>query len=263
MKGIHNGWEETPRVRAKIIDTAQFIPAGTDVTSFEFPSPETNYKRLYLTQHGGFSSDLQESGDLVTSLQDGSLEFVYEFTEPCTLCGPVEGNFVISLKGTDDADLYFSMEKVLVSGAIGGQLKLPLSEQALSSLKEATAGNESTINAFIYKGPWGCIRVSHRQLRQDRAKVGIHTARLDISEPLLDRQLVTLRPGFNPIGMVFSGGQKLRLRVSGTNPIVFPNLPVNFTVDNVPKFIKTGTFSVHAGKTKESESYIVLPFIRR
>jgi predicted acyl esterase len=263
MKGVQNGWEQTPRVRAKIIETAQLFPAGTDVTSSAFPLPETDYRKLYLTQHGGFSSDLQNAGALTSPLTDGDLEFVHEFTEPCTLCGPVEGTFVISLKGADDADLYFCMEKVLASGAVGAQLKLPLSEKTLSSLKDAAGGNEGAIDAFLYKGPWGYNRVSRRQLRQDRAQVGIHTARLDVYEPVGDGQLVTLCPGFNPIGMVFDKGEKLRLRVSGTNPIAFPAIPGKFTIDNVPELNKTGSFAVHTGKTEESGSHVVLPFMRR
>lgn len=263
MKEIQNGWQETPTVRAKIIETAEFVPAGRDFTSTAFPAPSTAYRKIYFTGDGKLAESVEQSAQLTSPLKDGKLEFEYSFADSCTLFGPVKGAFIVSLDGVHDADIFVSLEKILASGAVGAQLKLPLSDTELASVHATMSDQPGAMDAFIYKGPWGYNRVSNRKLREDRLESGVTVARLDVSEPVAKGQLVTLHPGISPIGMVFSKGEKLRVRISGAREALMPPFPGSLTLENVPEYNATGEFTVHTGETEEGSSYLVLPFLSK
>ena len=70
LKGIDNGWETTPRVRAKIIDTANPLPlTGKSIEATTFP-PQTSTRRLY------FGHPLSET-PTTSTLQYPQMEYTF------------------------------------------------------------------------------------------------------------------------------------------------------------------------------------------
>lgn len=257
MKGLQNGWDETPRVRAKIIDTASPVPLARDLVSTAFPLPESLPTQLFLSNSRELCPEAEStSGQLQFELKDGSQEFTYEFRKDTILCGPVRMRIAISLSGAKDADVFVYMEKLLVSGSVGKQFKLPIYDEGTKIIQ-----NEETmpeVSPLIFKGPEGRCRVSKRQLNPERAAYGLEIADLSSTHYVDDNQVVILAPSLQPIGMSFSKGEKLRVHITGTNKTPMPGYPFEtLATEDWPAYNTSGTLSIHFGK----DSYITLPVV--
>jgi len=89
---------------------------------------------------------------------------------------------------------------------------------------------------------------------------GFPTQRLDVSQPVVEGQVVQVEPLFAPIGMRFRKGEGLRVRICGVDEHTFP--PVDQAILEVPEVENLnakGDVMIHCGVENEGGSYIVLP----
>jgi len=195
LKGIENGWENTPRVRLSVLD-----PGGVDVVNRpekEWPLARTQYQKLYLDSSTNSLSPEQPKKESSTRYRaddgKGQAAFTIQFNEDVELTGYMKLRLWVEADGADDMDLFVYVSKLDEKGN-----DLP-----------------AYVLTFPNTGVRGIIRVSHRELDETRSTP---------SEPyLIHRQEQLLKPGeivpveigIWPIGMIWHAGQKLRLVVQG------------------------------------------------
>jgi uncharacterized protein len=123
---IDNGRESTPCLRTKIIDTGNPFPKmGTKFDSTTFPPPGAKPLKLFLDNQNHSLSSIQPQQFQSNHKASKDITFAYTFLQDSILCGKVEMTLAISLIGSDDSDIFVTFEKVLQSGGIGSQLKIP------------------------------------------------------------------------------------------------------------------------------------------
>lgn len=234
LKGVKNGWEETPKVRLSILD-----PGGVDRTGVEESSwpVRAEYERFYLDAGTkGLSRRLPPSeAFLEYKADDGRGKAVFEmaFEEDVEVVGYIELCLYVESKGADDMDLFVLLEKCDAQGN-------PLRHKA---------------GIFPYFGPHGRLRVSHRELEEGPSVEGLplHAHRREL--PLKEGEIVSCRIPLWPTGMKWRKGERLRLTICGYNPVPFhlPNVPG-------PKLRNKGIHRVHTGG--KFPSYLYLPLRR-
>lgn len=120
-----------------------------------------------------------------------------------------------------------------------------------------------------YKGPRGQIRVSRRLDNSNQSyQAGGQTWRPDTYRPVAEGEAVLLEPRLTPIGMRFKAGEKLRVRIGGTDRTVYPHVPLStLVVQGTPYMTKAINkevkFTVHCGRDGQGNvaSHVVLPVI--
>jgi predicted acyl esterase len=140
MKGIRNGWESTPRVRIGVMD-AYDKDKETHRVVENFPLPNTQYKKLYLSADGHLKTDLPEEegqvsydaniakptvtmqDDLTFDLKrvsppkgDDRATFDLVVTEETELIGFAKLHLWVEAGGSDDLDLFVAIKKLDAEG---------------------------------------------------------------------------------------------------------------------------------------------------
>lgn len=162
LKGIDNGWEDTPRVRLSLLD-----PMGPDVVDFaveDFPIPGTEYRKLYLDAEAKSLSYEPQSRENSASYHcreltteavdpfsktyytevvkegDGLTQFRITFKEDMTLCGYFLAHLFMSTDESNDMDMFLYVSKedslgvaeypiVLGVNFMGAEARLRLSDR--------------------------------------------------------------------------------------------------------------------------------------
>jgi predicted acyl esterase len=222
LKGIENGWENTPRVRLSIID-----PGGTDQVNRpdnEWPLARTQYQKLYLdADKGTLSPNPVGRESLARYTSDdgkGQVTFTIKFNEDTELTGYLSLRLWVEPDGANDMDIFVLIQKL---DAQGNPLKTP----------------------FHYMGPDGRLRVSHRQLDTERSTPWFpyHTHRAE--ELLSPGQIIPVDIPIRPTGMLWHAGQQLCLTVAGYSPHTMlqelrPDMPGPITRNKGYHIIHTG-----------------------
>lgn len=194
LKDIHNGWEETPRVRIDIMDACD-VDHRQMVAEKEFPIARTLYKKLYLDAGSDQLSTepLQEESAVSYDAAEGLTTFTYKFKEDTELTGYMKLRLWVEADGSDDMDLFITVQKLDEEG--------------------------NFIPALIMDEPHpgfpGKLRVSHREPDEEQSSEfqPIHTHR---SEQLLKpAEIVPVDIEIWPTSMLWHAGEQLRLVVSG------------------------------------------------
>lgn len=117
--------------------------------------------------------------------------------------------------------------------------------------------------ALFYNGPKGQIRVSRRVFEREGEVPGFPVSRLEEYHPVNEGEIVAVQPMLAPIEMTFRNGEKLRLRLGGTDRSVFPPVDqATLTVQDLPCINAHGQVSVHTGLSGALQSWIELPVIK-
>lgn len=196
---------------------------------------------------------------------NGEAFFTYTFQEETTLCGPLVLSFAVSILGNNDADIFINVEKVLTDGRVGRQLTVPFQNWFQSALIRLAhwLGLAPDAGALFYNGPKGQIRVSRRVLEHEGEVPGFPVSRLEEYHPVSEGEVVAVQPMLAPIGMTFRKGEKLRLRVGGTDRSVFPPIAqATLTVQNLSDINSHGQVYIHTGLAGTLQSWIELPVIK-
>lgn len=236
LKGIRNGWETTPRVRLSVLD-----PGGVDQVNRsekEFPLARTRYEKLFLDAATGTLSPEAARRESVSRYRSedrkGQAAFTIRFTEDTELTGYLKLHLWVEADGADDMDLFVYVQKLDREGNF-----LP-----------------SMVLGQPHPGAQGWLRVSHRELDEDRSTPSEPFLTHRREQPLNPREIVPVEIGIWPTGMLWHAGEQLRVVVSGQvqrDPRWFENL--DFDLRN------RGDHVLHTGG--KFDSYLLVPKIPR
>jgi predicted acyl esterase len=232
LKEVHNGWEMTPRYRIEVMD-AYDINYETDRPEKEFPLKRTEYARLYLDAQGsGLKAEPpQTEGSFSYDSAAGELELDYYFKEDTEVTGYMYARLWVESKGHDEMDLFVNVRKIDEEGEW-----LP-----------------NFILGEPHPGSWGKLRVSHREIDEER------TTKFEPWHPHTSEQ--KLKPGeivpvdiaITPSSRLFHAGQGIRIQIAGRYIREGWFEPLSWETDN------RGAHIIHAGG--KYDSFLQIPVI--
>ncbi|MFZ7113578.1 MAG: CocE/NonD family hydrolase [Desulfatiglandales bacterium] len=240
LKGIDNGWEETPRVRTAVLD-----PGGVDEINVPFskwPLAETHYRKFYLDAANGSLSRhpattaASVSYDATPNLQTGQTgqaEFTISFDEDTTVIGYLKLRLWVEAEGANDMDLFVLVEKLDEAGNV----LIPGDPVSLQ------------YTPIPPPGAPGRLRVSRRELDNKLSTQFMPVLSLRNQQFLTPGQIVPVDILILPEAVRWHPGQQLRLTVAGCHVKGWFPVPT----------INAGNHIIHTGL--KHQSYLQLPVI--
>ncbi|KAL2795246.1 alpha/beta-hydrolase [Aspergillus keveii] len=218
LKGIENGWEETPRARISILTYGGRFEPGPklDVPFSDYPIPSTEYQSLYLHEAGILAPSPQASKGSVAHKADSyhakPSEFVLTFDKATTLVGHSKAELWMSCIDKDDMDVYVSIRKLSKSGQVLEHVNVPW-----EALPEGvnTQHDVPMAQTVKYTGPTGILRASHRAQDPKRSTNLIPFHPHDKEDKVPAGDIVKLEISLWPMGIHFEAGEGLLFRVQG------------------------------------------------
>lgn len=196
LKGIDNGWEQTPRVRLSVLN-----PGGTDIvgrTEEEFPLARTQYRKLYLSAADSTLCTTLPDQQAVSEYQSDSVRhevtYRYRMEKPTELTGYMKLHLWVSAPDHDDMDLAVRVEKLSRDGQ-------PLPDRT-GNIIAAT----------------GLMRVSMRQLDEARSTEAEPYYTFTTEQKLKPGEIVPVEIEIWPMGLYFNEGEILQLTVGAYQP---------------------------------------------
>ena len=234
-KEIHNGWELTPRIRMDVMDAFEFdySSARVEVT---FPLERTEYKKLYLdaaTGTGGYEQYATES-EATYDPKSEVTTFNIKFNEDTEVTGFMKLHLNIEVRNHDNADIFCWVKKL------------------------DKDGNYVPIHCMgaPYRGAWGFLRCSHRELDEkyatDFQPVHAHTKKT----PFEKGEIVPVDVEFYPHSRYWHKGEQLQIEIAGRfiKTEWFHDTDFNHETDN-----GEGTHVIHTGG--KNDSYLQIPTV--
>lgn len=248
LKGMNNGWEQTPRVRYALLDME-----GGDILNQpagEFPPMDVRYKKYFLdgsTHTLVPVAPLQEVKAVYDAQSDpGKTSFITRFDRKTVMVGYPKAHLWVEAEDTDDMDLFVLIQKLDVHGNHLQQFLVPNQGAMMHDLTD----NGGSV--LKYKGSNGRLRVSARHLDEKLSTDTIPAHSFDRIEKLKPGEIVEIQIDLFPIGLVFYPGEQLRFIISSKNDLgaIMPGTP-GYSPENNGKHI------IHSGG--EHASYLQLP----
>lgn len=196
LKGIDNGWENTPRVRLSVLN-----PGGKDIVGREeneFPLARTVYQKLYLsaTDHN-LQTNLpqQEPIDTYQSTSaENKVTYRYRMDKATEITGYMKLHLWVAAPDHDDMDLSVKVEKLSKDGQ-------PLPD---------AFGNHIAAT--------GRLRVSMRQLDESKSTEAEPYYTFTSEQKLKPGEIVPVEIEIWPMGLYFAEGEILQLTVEAYQP---------------------------------------------
>ena len=237
LKDIHNGWEFTPRVRVDVMDAYDFdlCPRRPEEA---FPLKRTEYKKLYLdaksaaAEYHPFEQESELSYD--TSDELATVTFDHVFREDTEITGYMKLRLWVECRGHDDMDLFIWIKKLGTDGQY-----IPV-----HCMKEA------------YRGAWGYMRVSARELDENLATdfqpIQAHKRALKLSPG----EIVPVDIEIWPHSRFWHAGEALRIEVGGSfiRTEWYEDAKMGFATDN-----NNAIHVIHTGG--KYDSFLQIPVI--
>ncbi len=197
LRGVNNGWEDTPRVRISLLNAED--DQDVDRPEGQFPLAQTAYTPLYLDARAGqlaLAPTDEAASARYAAESHGSAVFQLRFERDTALIGFLKLRLWVEAQGADDMDLFVLIQQ--------------LDEQGNVVVPKTWEPN--------WTGPHGRLRVSHRQLdpAPSTPPQPYHTHTEE--QRLTPGQIVAVEIGLTPIGLRWHAGQLLRLTIAGYNP---------------------------------------------
>lgn len=196
LKGIDNGWEQTPRVRLSVLN-----PGGTDIVGRaeeDFPLARTQYHKLYLSAADRALLTSLPADQAVSEYQSDSarheVTYRYRMERPTEITGYMKLHLWVSAPDHDDMDLAVRVEKLSRDGQ-------PLPDRT-GNLIAAT----------------GLMRVSMRQLDEARSTEAEPYYTFTTEQKLKPGEIVPVEIEIWPMGLYFDEGEILQLTVGAYQP---------------------------------------------
>ena len=213
LKGIDNGWEQTPRVRLSVLN-----PGGTDIVGRaeeDFPLARTQYHKLYLSAADSALLSSLPADQAVSEYQSDSarheVTYRYRMERPTEITGYMKLHLWVSAPDHDDMDLAVRVEKLSRDGQ-------PLPDRT-GNLIAAT----------------GLMRVSMRQLDEARSTEAEPYYTFTTEQKLKPGEIVPVEIEIWPMGLYFDEGEILQLTVGAYQPanaaIPFGSAPISVPRD--------------------------------
>lgn len=233
LKDIHNGWEQTPKVRLDVIDAYDFDYTHNRPEN-EWPLKRTKYTKLYLNaKENNMSYNPITVGSKVSydSIL-GLTTFDFKFEEETEITGYIKAHIWVEAAEYDDMDMFFNIKKT------------------------DAQGNEIPWNVLgePHPGAWGKQRVSMRTLDEDLSTDYMPILAHNKVQKLSKGEIVPIDVLIWPSSRIWNKGEQLRLQVAGRyirKEGWFE--PFMWDVDN------KGNHIIHTGA--EYDSYIQVPII--
>ncbi|PYI02713.1 hydrolase CocE/NonD family protein [Aspergillus sclerotiicarbonarius CBS 121057] len=175
MKDVNNDWVFTPRVRLSILN-----PGGQDIVN----RPETTYPltrqrpwQLFLDANSNcLQSDIpKESTRCVYDAMNGLRSFDYRVPRKMEFIGPSKLRLFVEAEGSDDMDVFVTLEKCNSSGDVQKSIVIDVGwladdpEAEREALLAANRRDSAFCSSYFSAGPCGSLRVSHRAVDEARS----------------------------------------------------------------------------------------------
>lgn len=248
LKGIDNGWEQTPRVRYSVHDFE-----GGDLINQpaeEFPPKEVTLQKYYLNGRSRSLTQEAPSQEIPviynTEAEPGLASFTIRFDRDTVMVGYPKAHLWVEAAGADDMDLFILVQKLDIHGNHLQQFIVPNQGAMMQDLTERGG------SVLRYKGSNGRLRVSARHLDKELSTDAIPAHSFDRIEKLVPGEIAEIEIDLFPIGLAFYPGEQLRMVVSGINALgaIMPGTP-GYVAKN------KGQHIIHTGGSHSS--YLQLP----
>ncbi len=233
LKGIDNDWEATPPVRVSI-----YNPGGDDQLERpenEFPLGRTEYTQLFLDAENMSLSRESIKKELPVRYNTDEREsavFTMRFDRDTEITGFFKLRLWVEACDSNDMDIFVLIQKL---------------DEQNNVLAPVTREPGFT-------GPYGHLRVSHRELDPERSTPAQPYYTHTHEQLLTPGQIVPVDIAITPMGMVWQAGQQLRLIIAGYNPA----LP-QFDYMVEPELRNKGDHIIHIGN--QYDSHLLVPMI--
>jgi predicted acyl esterase len=248
LRGVDNGWQDTPKVRMAVLD-----PGGEDrlnVPYTSWPLEQTQYERLYLgaDQHLQ-STPATKAVQASYSASSGQCVFTYRFTADTQLTGYLKAHLWVEAQDASEVDIFVLVEKLDKDG----NLLVPDEMSARQYIPIPPAGTH------------GRIRVSLRKLDSKLSRDFIPIQSFDQPQMLHPGEIVPVDIAIMPASEVFHAGQQLRLTIAGHEFLAPPATQANTGVlafmSPLPPLPtnNAGVHLIHGGG--DHQSFLQIPVI--
>lgn len=235
LKGIHNGWEFTPKVRIDVMDAYEYDYCPKKVEK-EFPIKRTQYRKIYLDAATGSGSYTPYAAHSEVSYDPETETTIFDvkFDEETEITGYIKLHLNVECRGHDNMDLFPWVKKLDCEGNF-----IPVS----------CMGED-------YRGAWGYFRCSRRELdprwSTDFQPVQAHFK----DEPMEQGVIYPVDIEFYPHSRIWHKGETLRLEIAGRfiQTDWYEDAHMDFQTNN-----GEGTHVIHTGG--EYDSYLQIPYI--
>lgn len=250
LLGKDNNWPTTPRVRYSLIDFEG--KNKTDIPAKSFPPVNSNNIKYYMNGRLRTLQTVPEPTDspvkyLAADLP-GRTSFQITFDEDTQFIGYPKAKLFMSVEDYDDMDVFVWVQKIDKFGNVLSEFVVPNHGAALQDFTQEGA------SALRYKGPWGRLRASMRQLDNEISTDEIPAYSFNKANKLKNDEIVALDIVLSPLGLLYKAGETLRVVISSKDELgsIMPGTP-GCTPDN------KGAHILHTGG--EYASYLQLPLI--
>lgn len=254
LKGIDNGWKDTPHVRYSLLDMEGGDELNIPADEFGY-GDNVEYTKFYLD--GKFRGlNKEASKEEVIAKYDtqglpGRISFMTTFDEETNLVGYPKLHLYVEVEGADDADMFVWMQKLDKNGNMLSEFTIPNNGAAI---RDFTDDGASIIR---YKGSWGKLRLSMRHLDEKESTDEIPAYSFDRVKKLEKGQVIEADIIMSPIGLKFYKGESIRVVISPKDEYgngMMPGTP-GCTPNN------KGWQIIHTGGDRAS--YLQLPVLKK
>ncbi len=234
LKDEKNDVDQWPTVRYEV-RKSYYI--GEERTADSWPVPGTTYRTLYLDAAKSILS-YDAAGKAATAEYDartGSVSFDFRFDERTEVVGNAALTLWVEAQGSDDMDLFVSLEKIDTSGQ---RVEFPY----FSTREDGSVA-------------LGWLRVSHRELDKELSTPE-QPRHLHLREQrLAEGEIVPVQIEIWPSGTLFEPGDTLRVVIQGHDIHVY-NHPIVLLHANTRN---AGRHRIHTGG--KHRSALLLPIV--
>jgi len=235
MKHIHNGWEFTPRIRVDVMDAFAYNYAKRREEK-EFPLARTEYRKIYLNAKDmdGSYEPFEEESEATYDPETETTTFNFRIPEDIEITGFMKLHLWVECRGHDNMDLFPWVMKL-------GQNKEYIPIECMGA---------------PYRGAWGFLRCSHRELHPTLAThfqpIHAHTG----EERMKPGERFPVEIEFYPHSRVWHKGEYISIQLAGRfiKTTWFHDVAMNHDTDN-----GSGTHVIHTGG--QYDSYLQVPVI--
>lgn len=254
LKGLENGWKDTPRVRLEIRETRDEYQVRNES---EFPLARTQYKKLHLDAgNGSLSANAPKNERKIAypSTQGGSASFGFTFDEDTELTGYMKVKLWVAAKNATDMDLFVTIRKFAGPYDPRSEIGKPL--EATLGQGTVARGNEiyfRGMNGHAYDmAARGQMRVSQRELDEKLSTPYQPVQKFQGEKKLKPGEIVPVEIALLPSSTLFRKGESMSLTIQGYCPVQNPLVWYDWLINKGDHIIYTG------GK---HDSYLEVPVI--
>lgn len=222
LKNVPNDWPQTAPVRLALLRCTGPALVDQEFTDLPWHLPSATSRKLYLASSGKLTTEKETENRKLTFQADLSEEvaFTYQFPSKTVFVGP--STLVIDVASTDhdDMDIYTHIFKADSNGKILSHVNMPKPDDTSAEEFEKMTQNR----VWRYEGPNGKLRVSRRHVSPELSGKTWKTLSHAKEEKVKPGEVVGLEIQLWPTGIVFEAGEKLILKISGTE-VGLPDLP--------------------------------------